>query len=597
MLSGKSSPLPHVPWAFTFTFRAAPVETVLFLIGMVLQRTAPAAALLMLQRVIQAVTAGTGPSGLLAPLLALAAVLMVSALGNVLANTMDGRLYEKVFPAFQEMVLTKASSLSLAHFDDPATHDLIERATQGNMVRVYRLVWISADIATCVLGFTSALVILATTSSLVALVGMLVAVPIAWAGLRQGSRLHELTQNQSPGRRFTQYLGGVLSKRETATELRAYQLIPYFLTRWRESFAKRRSDHLDVRWFGVWEGWLADLAAAALFATGLGLIINLASSGQVPAGQIVVLVGAVRLLEDGMTRIAVGLGFLWEHGLPVAEFRHFLDLPTGIRPDNDGERFPEPLTGTIRFEKVSFVYPGGAEPVLKDVNLEIQPGEKVALVGANGAGKSTLTKLLLGLYQPTGGRITIDGVDLAAMAPASLRRNVSCVFQDFVRYSMSVYDNVANGRLGASREAVEAACRASGLSQVLADLPAGLETELGRALNDGVELSGGQWQRVALARAFVRDAQVLVLDEPTAALDPRAELEVFGKFVELVHGKTALLISHRLGSARLADRVIVLGDGRVIETGSHDELMAANGRYAELFHMQAQWYEEGEVGA
>ncbi|HLN60120.1 MAG TPA: ATP-binding cassette domain-containing protein, partial [Symbiobacteriaceae bacterium] len=247
----------------------------------------------------------------------------------------------------------------------------------------------------------------------------------------------------------------------------------------------------------------------------------------------------------------------------------------------------------IRFENVTFQYPGRPTPVLDQINLTIEPGQRIALVGPNGAGKSTLVKLMLGLYQPTAGRITIGGVDLREMAQADLRRHVSCIFQDFARYDLTLGENVAAGRLGATAAEVTNAGVAAGLAALVAGLPNGYATLLGKTFAGGTDLSGGQWQRVALARAFVRDADLMILDEPTAALDARAELDLFGRFVELVAGKTAVLISHRLGITRLADRIIVLADGRIVEDGHHDELVAAGGLYASLFAAQAQWYQDG----
>lgn len=591
MQQKKQSPLRHLPWAARLTFRTAPVESVLILVGQLVNKLAPPAALLVLQRLVDAVAAGAGADQLTGPLTWLVVLVVIAELAMVFAFTAEGRIYEKLGVAVRERLMNHAASLSLTQFEQPETHDLIERTTQGDRSRVSRMVYVSVQSVAWGAGALSALALLSASSPWLAVAALAMAVPIAWAGVRAGGRWHELTRRQSPGRRFTQYLGGLLSRREAATELRAYQLTGYFLQRWRLSFVRRRADHLDVRWANTREGWLAVLCASAVFAAALGGAIYLAASGQVGPGQIAVLIGAIRILQMSLTGVAEHIGVLWELGLPVGELRAFLEMP---HPPGGGTApFPAPMQGSIRFEGVTFTYPGGKEPVLCDLSLEIKPGEKVALVGANGAGKSTLTKLMLGLYQPDSGRISFDGVEITDIARESLRQHVSCVFQDFVRYNLTLLDNVAVGNLEATADQVEAACAAAGLER----LPAGPDTMLGRMFTGGVELSGGQWQRVAMARAFVRDAQLIVLDEPTAALDPRAELEVFGKFVELVRGKTALLISHRLGSARLADRIIVLDGGKVAETGSHDELMAAGGLYAELFKTQAQWYEEtgGEV--
>jgi ATP-binding cassette subfamily B protein len=249
---------------------------------------------------------------------------------------------------------------------------------------------------------------------------------------------------------------------------------------------------------------------------------------------------------------------------------------------------PRPL---ISFEDVWFTYPGSERPALSGVSFTLGAGEKVALVGENGAGKTTITKLLLGLYQPDQGRITLDSVDLRELEPAALRRAMSAVFQQFVHYQLTLAENVALGapERAADRGGIALAVERAGADDIVAGLADGYDTLLGPDVG-GVDLSGGQWQRVALARAFYRDAQVLVLDEPTAALDPLAELALFRRFAELAEGKTALLISHRLGMARLADRVLVLSGGKLVETGSHAQLLRAGGEYAELFEAQARWY-------
>ncbi len=585
----EKNPLPHVPWAISVAFRAAPVETVSLGLAMLFSRVGPAAALLMLQRVVDTVAAGGTSAELIPPLGMLAGAVVLSELGTAAMRFIDGRLWEKLTPTVGEMVVERTLTLSLAEYDDPNTHDLIQRASDGNVARIFRLSFISINVIALALGAASALALLGAVSPIIAVIAMAVALPITWAGVRQGARWYDLNKRQSPGRRFTAYLGNMLSSREAATELRAYQLVDFFLAKWRHSFQQRREDHLVVRWAGVREGWMAKIVGALLMGTALAILAHLAGSGAVGAGQIVALVGAARLLQANMANLAQETGVLWEQGLPVRELRQFLALPGVTRPDSEGVSFPR-LTKGIRFENVSFAYPGAERPVLSGVNLEIQPGETVALVGHNGAGKSTLIKLLLGLYQPTGGRILFDGVDLQSIAPKSLRENLSCVFQDFVRYDFTVGENIAVGKLGAPLDEVVAATRAAGLEDVVERLERRYDTQLGKSFIGGKDLSGGQWQRVAIARAFIRGAQVLVLDEPTAALDPRAELEVFGKFVELVKDRTAILISHRLGSCKMADRIIVLEGGTVVEHGPHAELMAAGGRYAELFHMQAQWY-------
>jgi ATP-binding cassette subfamily B protein len=589
--SREYSPLPNIPWALKVSLSSTPVDAVILLGIVVFQRLGGPISLLFLQQLIDAVAKGDPFESTIYILLMLVAVLVFTEVFVSLLDAVVTRLWHRLEVLMEDRVLTKTASLTLEQMENPKIHDLIEQSAKGNGTRASRVCWISMRIVATALGIGSTIAILVASSWLLALLAFMAALPIVWAGLRQGKRLHGLTQRQSPSRRFTQYLGNLLSRREAATELRAYQLLPYFLERWSVSFIKRREDHLIVRWKGVLEGWIADLISTVLFVAAFATVAYYAANGQVGVGQVVLIIGAVRILQESMTWIARDLGFLWEVGLPLNELRTFLALPSGEEETDGRQPFPERLSQGIRFEHVSFSYPGAEEPVLDDVNLEIRPGENIALVGSNGAGKSTLIKLLLGLYQPTSGRITYDGIPVTDMVQGKLRANVSCVFQDFVRYEMPLRDNIAFGRLDASSAEVEQAGAASGLTEMAASLPSGYDTQLGRSFRDGMELSGGQWQRVALARAFIRKAQVIVLDEPTAALDPRAELEVFGKFVELVEGKTSILISHRLGSARLADRILVLNRGKIAESGTHEQLMRNGGQYAEFFRMQAKWYQ------
>ncbi|HWI61803.1 MAG TPA: ABC transporter ATP-binding protein [Symbiobacteriaceae bacterium] len=570
--------LRHFPWALGMGFRAAPVETIVRVATLLIRFTGPSLVLLMLQRVIEAVAAQSGLAGSLS---ALAAACILTEVGTATSKNFDTRIQEKMEPFLHELVLRRAATLTAEQFDDPATHDLIDRVAGGSGRCLYELMsdtlWFLAVLAGCL----STVAVLLTTSPWAALAGCLAAVPVSWAGARNGTRLHKLERHQTPARRFTEYLARLLATREPAAEMRAYALEEHFLGRWRQAFARRRAEYLTQRWQGVWEGWVAGAGMALLFGLALVTLALQARSGRVSAGDFVVIVGALRLLQASMTNAAASFGQVWQISLPAQELRSFLALPPAAAP---GTRpFPG---GPIRFEHVSYTYPGSTKPVLHDLSLTIKPGESVALVGVNGAGKSTLVKLMLGLYRPTAGRITYGGVDLAEIDPSDLHRHLACVFQDFVRYELPLRENIRFGRLSADDAELSAAAEQAGIGGIP------LDTMLGRTFTGGVGLSGGQWQRIAIARAFVRTAPVILLDEPAAALDPRAEVALFGQFLDLVRGRTALLISHRLGSARLADRVIVLSGGRITEDGTHDELLVAGGEYARLFQLQASWYEE-----
>jgi ATP-binding cassette, subfamily B, bacterial len=590
------NPLTHLPWVIRTAFQAAPVDATLTLLGAILGGLVPGATLLLAKQAVDAVLHSSTPAQLLAPLLWLAVVLVLNEAVQALRPLLGERLYVRVWPLLERQVLQKASSLSLAQFDESATYDLMQRAANAIGPTTRRVFERLPQMAGQVFGIFTALAMLLGASPWLGLISVAVVGPLAFVQTRNANRSFELSKQLTPELRYTEYLTGLVTERGPATELRAYQLPGFFIGRWGEVYGRivrqmRQADALNWR-----DNQLALLCQ--LVATGgtLLLIARLVSRGEAGPGDAVALTGALNVLNMNITQIAVGLGILWSDLLPMGDLHTFLKLPNRDRPLDEGRPFPAPLSGPVCFEGVSYTYPGRPAPVLDKITMTIQPGQKIALVGPNGAGKTTLVKLLLGLYQPTAGRITIGGVDLREIAPGDLRRHVSCIFQDFARYDLTLGENVAVGRLGAAPAEVAAAGEAAGLADVLSGLPRGYDTLLGKTFAGGTDLSGGQWQRVALARAFVRDAEPIILDEPTAALDARSELNLFTRFAELTRGKTAVLISHRLGVARLADRIIVLHEGHIVEDGSHGQLLAAGGLYASLFGAQAQWYEDAPEG-
>ncbi len=333
-------------------------------------------------------------------------------------------------------------------------------------------------------------------------------------------------------------------------------------------------------------------------------VVLLVALGRMTVGALVAYLGAVErfltasfALLNGITTVDTDLRYLRD----ILEYLELDEEQAAAEPPTSGNGALPPAPATvqasaipaIRFEEVSFTYPGSSSPALHNISFELTPGERIALVGINGAGKTTMVKLLLGLYQPTAGRILVDGKDLALIDPQAWRGRVAAVLQDYVKYELTARENIGFGDLRRLDDlaAIRGAAARSGADAVVAELPAGYETPLGKTYyEDGHDLSIGQWQKLAIARAYLRDAAVLLLDEPTAALDAKAEAAVYERFRDMAQGRSVLFISHRLGSARMADRILVLDNGRIAEQGRHAELLAQGGRYADLYSIQAEWY-------
>jgi ATP-binding cassette subfamily B protein len=508
-------------------------------------------------------------------------------------------LTERVRERFDEQFLQQALALRLEQFESPATFDTLERAhramefqsVMANSGVSYRLTTLQRLLSTAC-GSLAILWALARVSPAIAL-GLLVGNLwlIRW-NLRAERALIELDYTQAPLLRRCDYWRDLLTQRAAATELRLFQLGDYMLQAWRRLTQQRLDELSAARRTNFYRRVPSAVANILLYGAVVLGLLAVAAQGRLSAGGLVAFLYA---LQDFRQHVRNNTGRLEVLQRFFSELRYvpaFYALEGEVR--DEGLPAPELRQEAICFEGVGFTYPGSRRPALSDIRLRIQPGERIALVGENGAGKSTLVKLLLGLYQPTEGKITVAGTDLRAIAPQAWRARVGAVLQDYMRYALTARENIGFGRLDKldDLEAIQTAAQRSSAAAVIHALPKGYETVLGKEFEEGCDLSLGQWQKLALARAYLRDADVLVLDEPASALDALAEQEVYRQFLSLSEGKTVLLISHRLGSARLADRILFLEQGRIVQAGTHAELMAAGGPYADLYAMQAAWYQE-----
>ena len=500
-------------------------------------------------------------------------------------------------------ILSKALTLDLRHFEDPQFYDQLTRARREASSRPLAMVTDVLQLGQSVLMLLGYIGLLWSFSPLAVLVLVLAALPAAAGEMRFSKVAFRLRNWRAPETRRLNYLEYVLASDEHAKEVKVLGLGPVLLDRYRtlgESFY-REDRSLAVRRAG-WGALLSLLGTLAFYGCYL-FIVGLAAAGRITLGEMTLYVVAFQRGQQAFQSSLSGVGGLYEHDLYMSNLFEYLAIPTAAQAalasvgttaaaTDAGAAVVQAERG-IRFDGVGFAYPGQDKFALRGINLFIPAGQSLALVGHNGAGKTTFIKLLSGLYQPTEGRILLDGQDLRTLPEEVLQRRIGVVFQDFNQYQFSVRENIAFGSVEhlADEPRIERAVQRGGAEEIVRGLPSGLETMLGRWFQKGVELSGGQWQRVALARAFMREqADILILDEPTAALDAEAEHQVFQRFAELSAGRTALLISHRFPTVRMADRIVVLEGGGIVEQGSHDELLAAGGRYASLFALQAKGY-------
>lgn len=494
-----------------------------------------------------------------------------------------------------DRIVDVATAVDLARFEDPVFHDQLQRAT---LAATFRPIEMVNSLMTFLLGtLTSAGVVVALVALQPVLLPLVVlaGVPVLVATLRNSRQAYAFEYAMTAHARERLHLLELLTGREPAKELRVFGATP---------FLRRRYDALSDERIGRMHAFLRGRLCVLLLATSasalgsaiaIGCLAWLIATNRIDIASATTAAIAMQLLAGRLSAVTGALGKLVESGLFLDDLRMFLELERSAEQRVDDPRSgPRPARRLehLRVEGLGFAYPGTNRRVLDDVSLEVGPGEVVALVGENGSGKTTLVKLLCQLYAPDSGRMLWDGTDARDLDPQALRSGMTVLFQDFVQYHLTVADNIAIGRsdVPAVAEGIEGAARQAGAHDAITALPRGYDTRLGREFLGGHELSGGQWQRLALARAFYRGAPFLIMDEPTAALDPRAEYRLFEQMRELAAGKSVLLISHRFANVRMADRIYVLERGRVVESGDHQRLIARDGLYADLFRLQASPY-------
>ncbi|MDA8922188.1 ABC transporter ATP-binding protein/permease [Gammaproteobacteria bacterium] len=490
------------------------------------------------------------------------------------------------------MILEKALTLELAHFEDAEYYDKLVRARREASSRPLSLVTKTFDLLRNVISLIAIGVFLFQFSPYAVLLLSIAGVPAFIAEAKFSGEAFRVNKRRSAERRMQIYLEMVLTREDGVKEVKLLQLGKIFLQRYVDIFlAIYKEDRSLVLRRGVW-GYGLGIIASGAFYFAYGWVGFAAIAGAITIGQMTMYIAQFRLGQSAVTSSLTSVNGMYEDNLYLSNLTEYLEHEV---PEQSGNLHagPRPEDG-IRFESVSFFYPGSDVPALDNVSLHITPGESLAIVGENGSGKTTLIKLLTRLYTPTQGQILLEGLPLQEWDIDTLRRKIGVIFQDFARYQLIVGENIGIGDSDnlASESEIEIAAKKGMADEFVRDLPSGYKTQLGTWFKDGKELSGGQWQKVALSRAFMRSkADILILDEPTAAIDAKAEADIFAHFAELTANRISIIISHRFSTVRRADHIIVLEKSKIMEQGSHEELLELGGQYATLFKLQAEGYQ------
>ncbi len=492
----------------------------------------------------------------------------------------------------ERRLLTQAAKVDIGHFDNSNWHDRLARAKRD-------VSWRPGDLTWSVLGLSGNIVtILLMASLLASLHYVLVVLALAAAVLslalerRMTSRMYEFFYKETPEERERAYMGDLLAQPRTTKEIRAYVLADYLLGRHRklseDLFTLREQMYRSATRVSMLTGFVSGttLALAYLFVAVQGV------AGTIDPGGVVLVIGAFTSVAGTLGNISSTFVAVDQHTTFLDDYFSFLAIEPLVPVPASPRAVPVQVVDGIEFENVTFTYPGGTEPAVAGLSLRIRNGELIALVGENGAGKSTLVKLLLRFYDVDQGSVRIGGVDVRDLDPETLRSRIGVLFQDYASYELSVRENVVMGRPDGTADdgRVLEALRDARSDWLLTKMPRGLDSKVGRLFEGGHDLSGGEWQRLALARIMYRDADIWILDEPTSSLDPEAEAGIFAELKENLKGRIGIVISHRFSTVRIADRIAVIDDGRVTELGTHEELLRADGRYAQLFELQAAGY-------
>lgn len=588
-----------IPAAFRIIYAADRTGTMLLMGCAALNAVIPATQAFAAGRIIDSVAHGMGMNDVSTAMYAsvpwivleFTLITLTFVIGQVRSfaeHTINAQLSHYI----ATQMMHKSISLDMQYFEDPAFYDSLQNARRQAEFRAMALVTGVFAIAQQFVTLVSFVVLIIHFQPWIALILFGATIP-AFVAQGQYSRLFfRLLTRRAPEFRQLRYLEELVTSDKSIKEVRLFELGPAIIERYRATFMQYYHEDVAIArrqsLLGTWWGFVSTIS----FYVSYAWVIWMTLAGQLTLGGLTFYTTILRQSQNTFQGLFNSVNWLVENGLFMTQLLDFMAMQPTMRINPHPVPFPHPMREGIEFHDVSFKYPDQHEWTLRHINLRIGAGETLALVGLNGAGKTTLVKLLTRLYDPSEGTITVDGIDIRDIAPADLHAHIGVIFQDFVRYQLTLKENIGFGDV-AHRDDLARVTRAAsqgGAADIAAQLTHGYDTTLGRQFTDGRELSGGQWQKIALSRAFMREGGILILDEPTAALDAQHEYEIFQHFRTLTQGRTAILISHRFSTVRMADTIAVLADGHIVELGSHDQLVANNQRYAELFEMQAQGY-------
>ena len=589
----------HLLPAIRLVWQATPRWTIIRIVLILFLGILPLGSLYLIKLIIDTITNGVDSGELELVFDKVLVLLVLAGAINLIATVCDslaelvGKIQgQKIVDYTQGVIQAQAIKVDLEYYENPQYHDTLERAQEEAYYRPSKIVEDLIRVAQNAVLLVTMVGLLLSLHWGIAGILFVAAIPALVVRIKYAKIIYHWHRLWTSMERQAEYLDWLVTGDTFAKEIRLFNLGNLFRDRFRDLRAQIHQKTIQIDTKQAYAGLIAKAIAGILIFSAYVLIVRQTIQGVLKIGDLVLYHQAFQKGSNALQGLLGSISGLYEDNLFLANLYEFLNFPSQIVAPANPKSFPQPMQKGIEFKNVSFQYKDTTRQALKNINLTIEPGKSIALVGENGSGKTTLIKLLCRLYDPTSGSITIDGIDLRQFDPICLRSQISVLFQDYVKYYFTAQENIRLGNidLTSANAEIVAAAKKAGADRAIASLPKGYDTILGKWFEEGEELSIGQWQKVALARSFVRDSQIIILDEPTSAIDPKAESEILQKFHQLIANRTAISIGHRLSTVKMADRIYVMHRGAIIESGTHEELMQNNGTYAHLFEIQARYY-------